>query len=187
MTERDAVNRALAERRLALRQAAQERSKLAEAVRGRLDAQEASQAAQEAAKLAQTQAVARIASLATRCLAAVFPESPYELRVNFEKRRGRTEAELSFARGGLDLGDPADQAGGACVEVAAFALRLACLLFSAPARRRLLVLDEPFKALSKGRMPAARALLEGLAEEAGVQILMVTHERRLVCGSVIEL
>lgn len=142
---------------------------------------------QEVAEKVQQTAHKRIADVVTRCLKAVFgEEEAYEFRINFSQKRGKTEAELVFVRDGMEV-DPYDGSGGGVIDVAAFALRLACLMLSLPKRRKLLVLDEPFRFLSVDYRPQVRALLELLAKDMGIQILMVTHAPDLVCGKVIEL
>ena len=77
--------------------------------------------------------------------------------------------------------------GGGVVDVAAFALRLSCLMLSKPPLRRLLVLDEPFKFVSAEHRDRIQTLLRTLAEEMRIQILMVTHIEQLVTGDVLEL
>ena len=141
---------------------------------------------QAVAEGVQQQAHRRIAAVVTRCLKAVFGDDAYEFRIDFSQKRGKTEAEFKLVRDGLAV-DPADAAGGGVVDVAAFALRLACLLLSVPRRRKLLVLDEPFKHLSKSYRPAVRQLLKAMAEEMGVQMIVVTHDPMLQIGKVIEL
>lgn len=180
------LDRALSRLAAARDSVTRERSAMEAARRREADAREALECAQAAAQFAQEQAHSRIADLATRCLRAVF-DDPYEVRIKFERKRNRTEAVLCLCRDGMELEDPQDEAGGACLEIAAFALRLAVLLLASPPRRRLLVLDEPFGAVHKSRQPAVRALLEALAAEVGVQILMVTHDDGLRAGEVIEL
>ncbi len=83
--------------------------------------------------------------------------------------------------------DPTASVGGGVVDVASFALRLACLLLASPKRRRLLCLDEPFKHLSENYRPAVRELIEVLAREMDVQFIIVTHSNELKIGKVIEL
>lgn len=134
----------------------------------------------------QRQSHEAVAALVTRCLKAVFGEGAYEFRINFEQRRGRTEADIVFRRDGKDV-DPATASGGGVCDVTSFALRLACLLLSRPARRRLLVLDECFKHLSRNHVQTVRELIETLAEELGIQVVMVTHDPNLACGKVVEL
>lgn len=114
----------------------------------------------------------RIAGVVSKCLAFVFDE-PYEFSIVFEKKRGKTEAVLMFSRDGLELTDPLGEIGGGVVNVAAFALRLACLSLERPVKRRLLVLDEPFSGLRGERQrERMRTLLESLADEFGVQFVL---------------
>ena len=127
----------------------------------------------------------QVAGIVARCLAAVFAE-PYQFQIHFEQKRGRTEASLVFLRGGHEV-DPLSSAGGGVVDVCAFALRLASLVLSRPRRRRLLVLDEPFKHLSKDYRPAVRQLILALAADLDVQFIIVTHDPVLEVGTVVEL
>lgn len=146
---------------------------------------EAQQVLQQVAAGIQQKAHEQIASVVTRCLQAIFDE-PYEFRIHFERKRGRTEARLAFYRGGHEI-DPMTASGGGVVDVAAFASRLACLMLARPKVRRLLVLDEPFKFLSVEYRPRLRELLLSLAKEMGVQIVLVTHMPELEIGRVVDL
>lgn len=150
------------------------------------DAEDAHRLIRDAAQIVQQRAHARIAETVGRCLSAVF-EEPYKFNIAFEQKRGRTEASLTFERDGYVV-DPLSQAGGGVVDVSSFALRLASLMASRPARRRLLVLDEPFKHLSPEFRHAVRFLLESLAAELDVQMIIVTHDPLLKqMGKVVEL
>lgn len=176
----------VAEHAHATRKAAEERGELSRLRKAERRTLKAQKIAQGVAEAVQQQAHARIAAVVTRCLKAVFGEDAYEFRIDFAQKRGKTEARLLFVRDGVDV-DPTTAAGGGCVDVAAFALRLACLVLSLPRRRKLLVLDEPFKWVSKDYRPAVRELLLKLSEELGVQIVMVTHMPDLMVGNVIEI
>lgn len=147
--------------------------------------EEAQSILQHIATTIQEQAHSKIASVVTRCLEAVF-DDPYEFQITFERKRGKTEAVLSFVRDGQQV-HPLSASGGGVVDVAAFALRLACLMLSVPRKRRTLVLDEPFKFVSKEYRHRIRELLETLAEEMDVQFIMVTHIPELECGKVVEI
>lgn len=149
------------------------------------DADEAQQYVQAVAETIQEEAHDRIAGVVTRCLAAVF-EEPYQFKIKFERIRGRTEARLLFVRDGMEI-NPIDASGGGVIDVAAFALRVSCLMLARPAVRRVCVLDEPFKFVSADRRPAVRAVLEGLCRDLGIQFIMVTHMPELQCGKIIEL
>lgn len=146
---------------------------------------EAREVAQKVAKEVQSRAYGVIAPVVSRCLEAVF-EEPYEFRLDFVLKRGRTEVELWFVRDGNTI-DPMTASGGGVVDVAAFALRLASLLMLGSARRRLLVLDEPFNNLSVEYRAKFCVFLETLAEEMGIQILIVTQIEDLRIGKVVSM
>jgi DNA repair exonuclease SbcCD ATPase subunit len=174
-----------ARRQLAAEHVDREQVALQEAQDEEQSVLEAQRVAQAVAQAVQQQAHEQIARVVSRSLAAVF-DDPYEFRVHFEQKRGKTEARLSFERNGFQV-DPLSAAGGGVVDVAAFALRLACLMLSRPPRRRLLILDEPFRFLSVENCERMRQLLELLSEEMDVQFVITTHQRRLRAGKVVEL
>ncbi len=182
---RQRVDKALAQRRLAKATIDQETAALNECEENLVACMEAQQVAQALAKTIQARAHQAIASVVTRALAFVFDE-PYEFVITFEEKRGRTEAALSFTRDGHTL-DPKSSSGYGPMDVAAFALRMACLCLHRPPKRRLLILDEPFKWVSVHNRPRVRALLEMLATEMQVQIIMVTHMAELQAGTIIEI
>jgi len=119
------------------------------------------------------------------CLSAVF-DDPYRFQISFVKKRGKTEAVLSFVRGELEV-DPLDSAGGGVVDVAAFALRVACVLASTPQLRKLIVLDEPFKFLHRDLRPRIGTMIMKLAVEFNIQFIIVTHFPEIEIGKVIHL
>lgn len=146
---------------------------------------EAQQILQAVAQAVQNRAHEQVAKIVGRCLRTVF-DRPYEFFIDFRKKRGKTEAKLRFTLGGEDV-DPVDEDGGGVLDVAAFALRLANLLMAVPKKRRLLVLDEPLKMLSRDHGPRVRELIEMLSRELRVQIVMVTHDPNLVAGKVVRI
>lgn len=173
--------------RLAKSNFEQEKQTLEQA-KGKLrSAEEARDLVQEVAQKLQQAVHNQIAGIVSLGLKTVFSE-PYTFKINFEKKRGRTEAQLIFERDGMEL-DPISAAGGGVIDVAAFTLRVACLSLSKPALRPILILDEPFKNVSKtkGYLDQIPLLLEKLAEEMGLQIIMVTHIEELKVGKVIDL
>lgn len=165
----------------------EEEEKLETCLKEEASLKEAQILLQKVAEKAQESAHRQVASLVSRCLQAVFGEDAYQFSINFTKKRGKTDAELTFSREGLILEDPIRQAGLGQVEVASFALRLACILLSKPRRRRLLVLDEPFKWVSKKYRKSVRILIESLAKEFEVQFILATHTPEFMVGKVIEI
>lgn len=152
----------------------------------RADTQRAQEILQLIAQAVQQQAHERISEVVTSCLRAVFPEDPYEFEIRFERKRGKTEAILGFSRDGI-LVDPLTASGGGVVDVAAFALRIACLVLHRPRLSRLVVLDEPFKFVSAEYRPNIRAMLLHLSKEMNVQIVMVSHIDDLEAGKIIQM
>jgi len=147
--------------------------------------EEAQGIAQRVAQGVQQQAHDKIAGVVSKCLEAVF-EEPYDFKIYFEQKRGKTEARLVFERDGLEV-DPMTASGGGVVDVAAFALQLSCLILSKPPLRKLMILDEPFKFVSAGYLENVRMLLEGLAKEFDMQFIMVTHLETLKTGKIVGL
>ncbi len=140
---------------------------------------------QTVAKHVQETAHAQIAAIVTKAIQSVFG-TDYEFRIEFEKKRGRTEAVLQFLKEG-NVENPLLGTAGGLLDVASFALQLVCLVLRRPTLRRLLVLDEPFKHLHRDRAEAVRSLLEELSKELNIQIIMVTHSEALTTGKVIRI
>lgn len=135
---------------------------------------------QQVAQETQDQLSFQISDLVSLALAAVFPD-PYEFRVEFVQRRGKTEADLEFVRDGQPH-SPLFSSGGGPVDVASFALRVS-LWSLAKSSRPVIVLDEPFKHLSRDLHGRAAEMLRTLAREVGLQVIMVSHSEELVEGA----
>lgn len=151
------------------------------------DSQEALSFVQQVAQMVEQQAHAKIAGVVTTCLKTVFGEDSYEFRLRFERKRNKTEAHPILLKGGHEVEDPVNEDSGGAVQIAAFALRLSCLMMAVPRLRKLLVLDEPFPHVSAQYRPAVRSLLQQLSRKFGIQFIIVTHEEQYMTGKVIKL
>jgi len=69
-----------------------------------------------------------------------------------------------------------DQVAGGVVDVVSLAVRVAVLLARRPRLRPVIVADEPLKHLSDEYLPQAAEMLRRLADERGLQIVVVSHE-----------
>jgi ABC-type Mn2+/Zn2+ transport system ATPase subunit len=147
--------------------------------------QDAQEILQLIAQAVQQQAHEKISTVVTKCLESVF-EDPYQFKIEFERKRGRTEASLRFVRRELDA-DPLSSTGGGVVDIAAFALRVACLMLHRPRLSKVVVLDEPFKFVSAQYRENVRSMLEELAKDLKIQIVMVTHSEEYETGKIVEL
>lgn len=135
----------------------------------------------------QTSCKASIENLVTRCLEAVFPENKYRFNLVFERKRDQSEARCTLTDALGNEYDPLKANGGGVLDVISFALRLATIALRVPQPAKVLILDEPFRCISREHTGRVAALLEALAEEYGFQFIMVTHNRELARGNVIEL
>lgn len=131
---------------------------------------------QEVAAMTQQELEYRVSDLVSLALSSVF-SSPYTFKVNFVKKRGKTEAELVFKRG-EGIRDPLKGSGGGTVDVAAFALRLSAWNLPEQSTRPIFILDEPFKNINDKTRQLhwnTANLVKDLADRLGVQFIMISH------------
>lgn len=141
-------------------------------------AEEAQKILQLVAEQTQQQFQYKISELVTLALQSVFPD-PYEFRVKFTQRRNKTEADLVFIRKGEEV-DPMEASGGGVVDVAAFALRMSLYTLQKPKSRPTIVMDEPFRFVSRDLQPRVSQLLKELSQRLGLQFIIVTHQNSLI-------
>jgi DNA repair exonuclease SbcCD ATPase subunit len=144
--------------------------------------EEAQEIIQRVAKDTQNNFVCRIADVVSMALDAVFGSDAYEFSLEFVQKRGKTEVEIAFVRDGSKI-DPLSASGGGAVDVASFALRVAVWSLLKNSGRPVLdtiILDEPFRFLSRDLQPLAGAMLKTLSKKMGLQFVMVTHNQDLI-------
>jgi len=132
------------------------------------------------AKETQEQLEYKISELVSLGLSAIF-DNPYELVLDYEIKRGKTEANLLFKRG-TNTVRPLLASGGGAVDVAAFGLRVAIWSLKTPRSRNTIILDEPTKHLSKGKNVYSEKfgkLLSELSKKMGIQFIVVTHDKQI--------
>ncbi|MFA5048697.1 MAG: AAA family ATPase [Patescibacteria group bacterium] len=110
-------------------------------------------------------------------LDAVFLKEQYKFEINFVIKRDKTEASLSVNKNGFEM-TPKDSNGGGLKDILGLALRFALWKYSRS--RKLILLDEPFKNLSKDLQSKAGEILKLLSQKLGIQIIMITHEQELM-------
>ena len=125
----------------------------------------------------------QIMQIVTYCLSEIFGADAYTFRIIFEQKRNQVEARMVFIRDGEEF-DPVQASGGGCLDIAAFALRLATVYLTRKTIRSLMILDEPFRYLSVDYRPKIAALLEKLSTEFDFQFIMITHIPELAIGKV---
>lgn len=121
--------------------------------------------------------------IVSKALATVFPDS-YEFKLVFKQLANRTQVQFLLERD-LEEYDPMTSTGGGVVDVVGFALRVAVMMISVQGQRKCIIADEPFKFVSVEYRLPLRVLLERLAVELGIQLIIVTHMEEMEMGKVI--
>ncbi len=134
----------------------------------------------------QKQLQYRIEEPVSLALKAVYPEDPYKFAVDFQiTNSGPIQCHLGFERNGFII-SPLHASGGGPVDIASFALRIGALTLERPSPRKILILDESFKFVSRNKMELAGQLLKEISEKLNLQVIMITHIPELLeCASKI--
>ena len=125
----------------------------------------------------QQQLQYHISDVVSLAMESVFAD-PYTLKVDFVQRRNKTECDLLFERDGQTV-DPISATGGGAVDVAAFALRIACWSMMRPHTRNTIILDEPLRFLSGDNQERASVMIKEISERLHIQFIIITHEQIL--------
>ena len=146
-----------------------------EKLENRLKLIETSQAfLQKVAQETQEHLRFQIEDIVNLALETCFP-GEYTFQIKFEISRGKTEAELVFLdqKTGRQV-DPMEASGGGVVDLTTFALRIACYALE-QGTDNVIVLDEPFRFLSRDLQQRAGEILKILSKRMNLQIIMVSH------------
>lgn len=116
----------------------------------------------------------QIEDIVNLALETCFPNE-YKFQLQFNIARGKTDAELVFLsqKTGRPI-DPMNASGGGVVDLTSFALRIASYALE-QGIDNVIILDEPFRFISRDLQVRAGEILKTLSEKLGLQILMVTH------------
>jgi DNA repair exonuclease SbcCD ATPase subunit len=133
--------------------------------------------AQQIAKETQEQVKFQLEDIVNLALNAVYG-NVYKFALEFELKRGNSEAYLILYKDGERIDDPMNSTGGGVCDILSFALRIAMLIISK--NRRILIMDEPFKYVSKDLREQAVEIIKRISTDLGVQIICVTHDEELI-------
>lgn len=112
-------------------------------------------------------------------LETCFP-GEYNFQILFNVSRGKTDAELVFFDQKTNRQiDPMNASGGGVVDLTCFALRIACYALE-QGTDNVIVLDEPFRFLSRDLQSRAGEILKTLSDKMHLQIILVTHIGELI-------
>lgn len=131
---------------------------------------------QEVARMIQETLVYHISEISNMALSVIF-DDPYEVNIEFEIKRNRSEAQILLKRGDTEEGVvPTDSTGGGVVDVLSFGLRVSLWTLQSDPTSPVLIFDEPFKFLSDDYKPKMSEVLHQISEKLGLQVIAVTHD-----------
>ena len=133
----------------------------------------------EVAVQTQEQLAFHVQDIVTSAILGVFP-NPYVFKADFVMNNNRTECKLGLLSNDGEVINPLNASGGGVVDVTAFALRIASWSMKVPRSRPVIILDEPFKHLSKDLISRSAIMLKELVDKLCIQVIMVTHEPQLL-------
>ena len=125
----------------------------------------------------QNSVMEKITSIVQTALDATFPD--YMFRMEFVSRRDKTEVDMCVTDLQGNKQSILDGCGGGLKDIVSFALRVAVWSLDKEAAS-VLILDEPFKFLSRGMRDAGAKLLGVLSHDLGIQFLVVSHVDEIV-------
>jgi len=131
---------------------------------------------QKVATDTQNQVTVQTIDIVQSVLDTMFP-GVYKFKMEITTKNNKNSVAFHLSKDGTLL-NPAKNVGGGVADTVSFALRLAVWKLSGTDNTMLL--DEPFKFLSKGLRPEMSLLLRTLSERLKLQIIMVTHDTELI-------
>jgi len=145
-----------------------------------IDIKEGRAIIQRVAQDTQRQVEFHMSHLVTKALNAVYTK-PYEFRIEFVERRGKTECDMFLIEDDEKL-DPLTMTGGGVCDIIAFVLRLA--IWSIDKSRPTLICDEPFKFLhSEELQTRCSEMVKTISEQLGLQIIIVSDQPKLIANA----
>lgn len=118
-----------------------------------------------------------ISDLATSGLRHIINDQDLNFQIKQEQKYNRVAMRFVLADNGVE-GDPMDSFGGGAVLIISLIMRLAVM--AKMKMGNLLLLDESMSALANQYVPSAASFMRHLAEQTGINILMVTHNDEFI-------
>lgn len=108
----------------------------------------------------------------------------YSFQLEFGRRGNLQELDFNIKTPDFtNPADPKDTSGGGVLDILSLALRTALLELAKPKIEGFIILDEPFKHLSKDYLVAGGEFLKVISARLGRQIIMVTHQQDLLSNT----
>jgi len=106
----------------------------------------------------------------------------YEMKIHYFEGKGNSkpylDTKIKDRVTGIET-DPIDENGGGVVDIVSIALRLVVMQTYEPTIDGPILMDEPFKMVSKEFIPMLSQFTKNVSQDFGRQIIMVTHNEYL--------
>jgi len=131
------------------------------------------------AQITQAQLEYKISELASLAISSIFSQ-PYKFITEFVLKRNKVEVNFLVEDSEGSRFDPMNANGGGLIDVISFGLRLTMWTIKKPQPRPVIILDEPFRFLSRDLQQKAGELLKELSRRFGMQFIIVSHDTALI-------
>lgn len=136
----------------------------------------------EVARATQQKFAGRVEALVNKAIKAVFSDRDFRFKLSYSAEGTRPMCNLQVFEGeDEEPFEPKDEMGVGLLNVISVTLRPVLLVLERPAKRRLLVLDEPFTALGdeEEMLTKAGEMLRFISHELDIQVILNTHSPSL--------
>jgi len=121
-----------------------------------------------------------IESTVTFAIQTVYSEEySFISQFNYDKR-DQFEIQWFINRNGVLLEPRKDTISGGLTDITAFSLRLVIHALEEPDPAPILIMDEPFKNVSKKYIPLVSKMIKEISEMLNLQIIMCSHTNELI-------
>lgn len=107
--------------------------------------------------------------------------SAYHFVVQFQyDKRDQSEVKFFLSKNGKLYEPRKDTISGGATDVCAFSLRMVLYTLEDPDPAPILILDEPFKNVSKGYLPLVSEMIKELSNILSLQLIISTHTDEII-------
>lgn len=129
-------------------------------------------------QIAQRTTKAKVESLVTAAIRAVY-DRDFKFLLRFKEERGVSVAKPIIVEGENEF-NARDDLGGGMVDIISFALRLVMWSMRPHRTRATMILDEPLKFIGQGElMERAAHFIKTISSRLGIQFIILTHDHQL--------
>jgi len=148
------------------------RAQLADLEKAQDTLQQAREIFQKSAILTQNHLADHLSCIVTKAIRAVFYEKDVYFKVEFVERRNTTECDMWIQEGEFKY-SLLESRGFGMTDIVSFALRVAYILLHTS--DNVLIIDEPFRNLSKDKHEVASQMIKEISKELDMQFIISTH------------